>query len=311
MMPGTMTDTSPQSPSSPSASTLPRVLDALDLTAVPAPAGGTAAFVGEQFPAPFHHILGGHIAAQGLIAAGRTVSGRTPHSLHGYFLRAGDARHPVDFEVLDLQEGRNFSARRITASQSGQVLMSGVASFCTEAVAERGADGGAGYQPSMPAAPDPDGLPAQPHPVDLADAGPGRWTSLRWFRRSAVDAGRPEDADGPGRLRIWWRPDGAVPDDPLLGAALVSYLCAASLVEPAVAARVARGSRQLNTAQRDFAIWFQDAPRLDDWLLLDQCSDSAIGARALSRGRMYNRTGDLVCTANQELYFPPRLPQGH
>lgn len=296
MMPNTMNDIIAPRPS-----TLPQVLAALDLT----PAPGGAGFIGAQFPAPFHHILGGHIAAQAMIAAGRTAGGRRPHSLHGYFLRAGDARYPVDFEVVDLQEGRNLSARRVTARQFGEVLMEGVVSFCVDPPADIAT---VEYQPMRPVAPDPDELPAQDHPIDLADGGAGRWTSLGWFRRLAVDPGDPDPAGRPGLMRIWWRPDGRVPDDPLVAAALVSYLAAASLVEPAVAARVARGNPNVNTAQRDFAIWFQQIPQLDDWMLFDQRSESAVDARALSRGAMFTRDGALICTASQELYFPPRPP---
>lgn len=65
-------------------------------------------FVGRQLPAPANHILGGHISAQALLAASHTAPGRTPHSVHTYFLRPGDSRHPVDFEVVDLQEGGRF-----------------------------------------------------------------------------------------------------------------------------------------------------------------------------------------------------------
>src|SRR6185312_6799039 len=86
-------------------------------------------FVGQQLPAPANHILGGHISAQALLAASHTAPGRAPHSVHTYFLRSGDSRRPVDFEVVDLQEGRTFSARRVTARQDGTILMEAMSSF--------------------------------------------------------------------------------------------------------------------------------------------------------------------------------------
>ena len=103
--------------------------------------------------------------------------------------------------------------------------------------------------------------------------------------------------------------DGPAGDDSLTAAALVVYLSAASLVESAVAARAAHRSRADNTAQRDIAVWFHRPARLADWLLLDQRSDSAVGARALALGRVYNRDGELVATAGQEQYFPPVPPR--
>ena len=126
-----------------------------------------AFFVGEQLPAPANHILGGHIAAQALMAASTTTPGRTPHSMHTYFLRPGDARQPVDFEVVELQEGRSFSARRVTARQDGQVLLEALSSFRspTEATDVE-------YQPPMPAVPEPESLPcAAPHFMESDGAG--------------------------------------------------------------------------------------------------------------------------------------------
>jgi acyl-CoA thioesterase II len=300
MMRNTMTEhAAGTDDAAPYKSSLPQVLDALNLSPGAVIEGATV-FTGAQFDAPFHHILGGHIAAQALVAAGRTVGPeRTPHSLHGYFLRAGDARYPVEFEVVDLQQGRNFSARQVTARQSGAVLMAGVASFCIEA-----ADGPE-YHPEVLGIPDPEKLSSQPHPAQLAGAGGGSWTSLQWFQRRPVEAG----ARDPGHLLTWWRPDGPAGDDSLTAAALVVYLSAASLVESAVAARAAHRSRADNTAQRDIAVWFHRPARLADWLLLDQRSDSAVGARALALGRVYNRDGELVATAGQEQYFPPVPPR--
>src|SRR5664279_4132964 len=105
-------------------STLGDVLDSLNLEQVNA-----HFFVGQQFDGPGHHILGAHIAAQALMAGARTAGGRAPHSMHVYFLRPGDGRYPVDFEVTPLQDGRTFAARRITGRQGATVLMEATASF--------------------------------------------------------------------------------------------------------------------------------------------------------------------------------------
>ena len=104
--------------------TLSQLLDTLDLEQVNA-----EFFVGNQIDEIGHHVSGGHIAAQALMAASRTVPERLPHSMHMYFLRPGDARHPVDFEVTALHDGGTFSARRVTARQFGSVLLEGIASF--------------------------------------------------------------------------------------------------------------------------------------------------------------------------------------
>lgn len=256
---------------------------------------GAAFFVGQQLPAPDNHILGGHLGAQALMAAGHTAPGRSPHSVHTYFLRPGDASRPVDFEVVELQEGRTFSARRVTARQGDTVLLEAMSSFRAGAGSARP---DIEYQPPMPAAPSPAELPyVPPHFAESPEASAGKWASLRWFERRVVEAATTP----PARSLIWWRPDGEVPADPMLQASLVAYLSAVTLTEPAFAARPAFRA----SAQRDHSVWFHGPADLSDWLLYDQSSPSSADCLALAAGRMFNRDGTLVCTVGQEMYFPP------
>lgn len=254
-------------------------------------------FVGQQLPAPANHILGGHISAQALLAASHTAPGRAPHSVHTYFLRPGDSRRPVDFEVVDLQEGRTFSARRVTARQDGKILMEAMSSF---KVADS-APAQVAYQPPMPEVCSPGSLPwVAPHLAESDASTQGRWSSLRWFERRVIDT----QVAPPARAPMWWRPDGEVPDDPALTASLVAYLSAVTLTEPAYAARGGVGE----SAQRDHSVWFHAPATLSDWLLYDRSSPSSAGSLALASGTMFNRNGELVCTVEQEMYFPPHRP---
>lgn len=93
-----------------------------------------------------------------------------------------------------------------------------------------------------------------------------------------------------------------MPQQPDLAAALVAYLSAVALTEPAYAAR---GAALGPSAQRDHSVWFHRPPVLGDWLLYDRASPSSVDTVALAQGRMFNRNGDLVCTVAQEMYFPP------
>ncbi len=254
---------------------------------------GPAAFVGRQLPAPANHILGGHISAQALLAASLTAPGRTPHSVHTYFLRPGDSRLTVTFDVVNLQEGRTFSARRVTARQGDEILLEAMSSFKSSTPSARPVT----YQPRCPEVAPPESLPrVAPHFAESDEVTKGQWASLRWFERRIVDAA----ADPPARSRIWWRPDGEVPDDPVLTASLVAYLSAVTLTEPAYAAR---GGVTVS-AQRDHSVWFHAAADLSDWLLYEQSSPSSADTLALASGTMFNRTGELVCTVRQEMYFP-------
>lgn len=260
---------------------------------------GTTEFVGKQLPAPANHILGGHISAQALLAASLTAPGRAPHSVHTYFLRPGDSREAVTFEVVPLQEGRTFSARRVTARQGDEILLEAMSSFksAPHETATPSAEPVV-YQPPIPEVAPPESLPkVAPHFAEADDNTPGLWASLRWFERRVVGV----ETAPPALSRIWWRPDGAVPDDPVLTASLIAYLSAVTLTEPAYAAR---GGISVS-AQRDHSVWFHAAADLSDWLLYEQISPSSTDTLALASGTMFNRSGELVCTVRQEMYFPP------
>jgi acyl-CoA thioesterase II len=258
---------------------------------------GPASFSGKQLPAPANHILGGHISAQALLAASLTAPGRTPHSVHTYFLRPGDARHQVTFEVADLQEGRTFSARRVTARQGDEILLEAMSSFKAPASGPEPSPEPVTYQPSLPGVPSPESLPpVAPYFAESEDLTEGQWASLRWFERRIVDA----EMIPPARSRIWWRPGGTVPADPVLTASLVAYLSAVTLTEPAYAVRGAVSV----SAQRDHSVWFHAPADLSDWLLYEQSSPSSTDTLALAGGTMFNRSGELVCTVRQEMYFP-------
>ena len=97
-------------------------------------------------------VFGGQVAGQALIAAGRTVDQGHVHSLHAYFLRPGDPRIPIIFDVDRIRDGRSFTTRRVVAIQHGRAIFNLSASFH---VAEPGPE----HQYEMPEAPEPETLP--------------------------------------------------------------------------------------------------------------------------------------------------------
>ncbi|MDV3124632.1 thioesterase family protein [Mycobacterium sp. 21AC1] len=275
--------------------TLADVLNLFELAAL-----GGDTFEGTQPDSPNHHIVGGQIAAQALMAAGRTVQGRRPHSLHVYFLRRGDGRRPVRFEVNRLHDGGTFSTRRIAATQAGEVLMEGLASFTA------GADS-VGYQRTMPAAPPPESLmPIEQQLAPYAAEFDGFWIAERPFDvryvdpppRIAMDSGEPA---GPVS-RIWLRAKGAIPADPVLNSCVLTLQSALTPVETTLGPM--RKSQHDISALLDHTVWFHRPADFSDWLFYEQNSPTGVAGRALAAGAIYNRTGDLVCTAVQEIYFP-------
>src|SRR2546423_12789878 len=74
-------------------------------------------------------VFGGQVAGQALVAAGRTVDGRTVHSLHAYFLQPGDPAAPILYQVDRIRDGRSFTTRRVVAIQHGRAIFHLSASF--------------------------------------------------------------------------------------------------------------------------------------------------------------------------------------
>ena len=256
-------------------------------------------FTADQLDNVVHHIVGGHIAAQALMAASRTTPGRTPHSAHVYYLRAGDARRPVDFHVERARDGGTLSTRRVTARQDGEVLLEALASFSTPV-------DDADHQVAMPDVPDPELLPpVQEQLRDYADEFDGHWVRPQPFDMRYVDAPPRLAVEQPTpspRMRMWWRATESVPDDPVLHSCLLTYLSGTTMLETAIAMR---GATPVTTfsALIDHALWFHRPIALDDWVLSDQMSPSGIHGRGLATATMYNRSGELVCIATQEVYF--------
>ena len=240
-------------------------------------------------------VFGGQVAGQALVAAGRTVeTGRSVHSLHAYFVRPGDPRVPIVYEVERVRDGRSFTTRRVRAVQRGEVIFALSASF------QLPQDGVEHTEPAPVGVPAPESLP------DLGErlresggylVGLPRPLDLRF-----VDAPPWSEARGPvtdDPMRVWMRADGTLPDDPLLHVCLLTYASDLTLL-PSVLARHEVHMGEVQMASLDHAMWFHRPFRADEWLLYECRSPSASGARGLAEGRFFTRDGRLVVTAVQE-----------
>ena len=250
-------------------------------------------------------VFGGQVAGQALVAAGRTVEpGRTVHSLHAYFLRPGDPSVPILYDVDRIRDGRSFTTRRVVAVQHGLAIFNLAASFH---VAEEGFD----HQLPMPGAPPPEGLPTFAERLAPYRDQVGEWAT----RPQPIDlrhVGDPPHVTGgkerrPPCQQVWFRADGALPDDPLLHACIVTFASDMTLLDSIL---LAHGTSWLDPglmgASLDHAMWFHRPFRADEWLLYDQESASASGARGLGQGRIYRRDGVHAVSVVQEGLFRRR-----
>ena len=272
------------------------LLDVLDLRA---DATEPDRYTGTSMPQPSGRVFGGQVVAQGLLAAGRTVpDGRLPHSMHGYFLRAGDVRAPIEFAVERLRDGRSFTARRTHALQGGVPILSMIASFQVE-------QDGFDYADAMPAAPDPEDVPSADDQLGGIDHPVAKfWTQGSAFEvrhvGGAIYLGNP-GGDGTGRQLVWMRARSPLPDDQLLHRALLAYACDQVMLEPVLRrSGNSWASQNLSIASLDHAMWWHRDVRVDEWLLYAQSSSTAQGGRGLGAAQVFTRDGRLVASIAQE-----------
>ena len=242
-------------------------------------------------------VFGGQVAGQALVAAGRTVERGNVHSLHAYFLRPGDTTVPILYEVDRIRDGRSFTTRRVVAIQHGRAIFNLSASFHVD---EEGVD----HQLPMPDAPDPESLPTYKERLAPYAEQLGDWLNRpQPIDQRYVDNGgglfRPA-ASAPHQ-KVWIRADGRLADDQLLHACVVAYASDMSLLDSVILPhRVSWEDPRLMSASLDHAMWFHRPFRADEWLLYDQESPSAAGARGLARGSIFTRDGRLAVSVVQE-----------
>ena len=274
------------------------LLDLLDLDGDPEARTEEDIFTGRSPVQPRQRVFGGQVLGQSVVAASRTVTGDRPiHSLHGYFLRPGDALKPITFGVQRLRDGRSFSARRTHAYQDGVPILSMIASFQVPAP-------GLDHQEEFPEdIPDPESLPSTAEllakvdhparsmvldrPYDIRHVQPPLYIAAKG-ERVAANA-------------VWMKTKGPLPDDEGLHRAALAFGSDYTLLESVLRQHgVSWVAPGIKVASLDHAMWWHRPVRVDDWLLYVQASPSASGARGLSTGKIFNRRRELVATVAQE-----------
>jgi len=258
-------------------------------------------FRGQSQDLGWGNVFGGQVLGQALSAAEQTVEqDRAVHSMHGYFLRTGDAKRPIVYEVDRIRDGKSFTTRRVVAIQGGHAIFSMSASF-------QRAEPGFEHASAMPATRGPDGLSSE---LELARRYADRIPAA--MRQQAL-ADRPieirhvdeydplhPDVRPPTRM-VWFRATGQLPDRLSVQQYLLAYASDFNLLGVAMQPHgVSWMTRGMQVASLDHAIWFHRPFRMDEWLLYVIDSPSASGARGLSRGQFFTQDGRLVASVAQE-----------
>ncbi len=254
---------------------------------------GPDTWIGVSPPYPWGaRIYGGQVVAQALNAALRTVADEyRPHSLHAYFIRPGDVKEPVRYEVDRLRDGRSFCTRAVVARQAGGAILNLSASFQIDE------DEAEVQTARMPLVPDPD---------DMTPTRPDwPWIMVRRQLPSYTGAGQ---AIG------WVRLIDKLPDDPRLHACGIAFTSdtfqfgAARSIHP-LQVPPEQYMEAFMGASLDHAVWFHRAQRADEWHLYDWDCHGLVGARGMTVGNLFSPTGTQVATVAQELLLRRRRPR--
>jgi acyl-CoA thioesterase-2 len=246
-------------------------------------------------------VFGGQVVGQALVAANRTVENRHAHSLKGDFLRPGDPRVPILYEVDRIRDGRSFATRRVVAIQHGQAIFSMSVSYQVEEM-------GLEHQTPMPAdvpgpyeTPDPSmfhekirqQIPAEyrewldaPQPIEQRLVNP-------------IDPIEP-DKRAP-HLAVWLRASGRMPDDDQLHQCVLAYASDMNMLDTCLLPHgVSWMNPNFQSASLDHSIYFHHRFRADEWLLFVQDSPAASAGRGFNRGLVYTQDGRLIASVMQE-----------
>lgn len=258
-------------------------------------------FRGQSQDLGWGQVFGGQVLGQAVSAAAQTVaSERHVHSLHAYFLRPGDARKPIVYDVDRIRDGSSFTTRRVVAIQNGRPIFNLSASFQLDEEGYEHAD-------EMPDVPGPDGLVSEmelwrKHASKIPEGARARALADRPIELRSTDPVDPfEPEHKPPRHAVWVRASGKLPDEPALHRYLLAYCSDFSFVTTALRPHGATWvDPTMQVASIDHVMWFHRPFRMDDWLLHVMESPSASGARGFARGQFFSRDGQLVASTAQE-----------
>lgn len=268
---------------------------------------GDTTFEGDSLPMPGGRVFGGQVVAQAVLAAGHTVDpAHAVHSMHGYFLRPGDASRPIDFEVELLRDGRSFSARRTHALQGGVPILSMIASFQLP-------QDGPEHSVRMPEVPPPDLLPSG---VDVLSPFVGHAAADFWLKSAPFDVRHVEGSifltpdERPKQYQTaWMRVRRPIEVSDLMHRALIAFGSDQVILEPALRRHGASWAAPgVAFASLDHAMWWHRPARADEWLLFVQDSPTAQGGRGMCGAWVFSEDGRLVASVAQEgmLRMPSR-----
>lgn len=265
-------------------------------------------FLGVSSSVGSPNVFGGQVLAQALNAAYRTITnGRILHSMHSYFLEAGNLELPIKYEVGIMRDGGSFSVRRVTASQNGKLIFILSASFHKK-------EEGYNHQIDMAS-----GIKQPEELLSWDDMLRQFGETLPKKTKAFLEIPRPvlfkptqianpfEKKDMPPHTDVWFKVKGSTADfDLATKQQVLTYISDYNILAVALhrhSSKAHWGNTQ--TASLDHSMWYHRDFDFDDWFLFSMESPSASNARGFARGNIYTRDGKLVASVAQEGLMRP------
>lgn len=270
------------------------VIEHLDLEQIE-----TNLFRGVSEVSDMPRVFGGQVIGQALVAALRTVEDRPCHSLHGYFLRPGNPKIPIVYEVDRIRDGRSFTTRRVVAIQNGEAIFNMAASF---QVIEEGLT----HQFEMPDVPGPDELPSdedlfKEYAKELPPEQRKFMNRERPVEIRRVESYRYHQPEKhPPKQHIWYRAKKNLGDDIIAHQCMLAYASDMGLLSTTQLPHGKNWMTGLMSASLDHAIWYHRSFRFDEWVLYAMDAPASAGSRGFNRGMMFSQDGMLIASMAQE-----------
>ena len=247
-------------------------------------------FIGDSLKPQFR-LFGGQVVAQCLLAAYETVEDHfAAHSMHCYFLRAGDASVPIELEVDPIRNGRSFCTRRVVARQRGEAIFNTSISYHVE-------EEGMSHSLNMPEVISPE--EAMRLNAERDGLLPHSLLDLFGVERERITERLPEAQEPVSQS--WYRVIGPFEGCLRTQQAALAMISDFSLYSTAFSAfPYERPEKVFVGASLDHAIWFHDIPKMDEWVLYNTYSPWSGGARGYNRGSLWSRDGKLIASTAQE-----------
>ncbi|EMQ95240.1 Acyl-CoA thioesterase II [Xanthomarina gelatinilytica] len=254
------------------------------------------------------NVFGGQVLAQAINAAYRTITNnRVLHSMHSYFLEAGNLSLPIRYQVSIMRDGGSFSVRRVTASQNGTVIFILSASFHKD---EKGYEHQIQMEPNV----------AQPEDLmSWSDLLEQFGEMLPKKTKTFLEIPRPvefkptqipnpfEKKNLPPYADIWFKLKGDTSSlDLPTKQKILTYISDYNILSVAIQPHASKAHwGNLQTASLDHSMWYFRDFDLDDWLLFSLESPSTSNARGFAKGHIFTRDGKLVASVAQEGLMRP------